>query len=182
MPDIVWPLADTPVPLAASSGSSRSPCVVVGLRKTESPDIAPARVVVVADRERVEALVIHELVLGRRDAVGDRRPEVAGGLDDRRVRPAQRQPVLQQVVRLEARAAGLAAAVEALAHHRAVLVAHGPAQRVDARRVCRVEVAVRRMTVGLVGFGVLDDRRRQARVVARRRRRGEPVREARGWS
>ena len=42
VPDMVWPLADTPVPFAASSGSSRSPWVVVGLRKTESPDIAPA--------------------------------------------------------------------------------------------------------------------------------------------
>src|SRR5262245_29533851 len=40
VPDMVWPFAETAVPFAASSGSSRSPCVLAGLRNTESPDIA----------------------------------------------------------------------------------------------------------------------------------------------
>jgi hypothetical protein len=42
VPDMVSVLAETAVPFAASSGSSRSPCVEAGLRKTESPDIAAA--------------------------------------------------------------------------------------------------------------------------------------------
>src|SRR5205814_2234654 len=42
VPDIVWSFAETPVPFAASSGSSRSPWVLAGLRTTESPAIAAA--------------------------------------------------------------------------------------------------------------------------------------------
>ena len=42
VPDMVWLLALTLVPFAASSGSSRSPWVEAGLRNTESPDIVAA--------------------------------------------------------------------------------------------------------------------------------------------
>ena len=55
----------------------------------------------IPDGESVVALVVDELVFGRRDAVGVAEPEVASGLHDRRVRPAQRQQILQQVIRLE---------------------------------------------------------------------------------
>src|SRR5207344_3222871 len=42
VPLMVSPTVVTEVPLAAISGSTRSPCVLDGFRKTESPDIADA--------------------------------------------------------------------------------------------------------------------------------------------
>ena len=133
------------------------------------------RVVVVADGERVEALVVHELARGRGDPVRIGRPEVPGRLEDRRVGPAQRQPVLQQVVRLQPRAAGLGRAVEALADHGHVLVSDRPPQRGHVGAVRRVQVTVGRVPMGQIGLRVLDDRRGQAGVGARRRRRREPA-------
>ena len=49
VPDIVWPLADTPGAVRGDLRAARGRhACVVGLRNTESPDIEAARVVVVA--------------------------------------------------------------------------------------------------------------------------------------
>ena len=133
------------------------------------------RVVVAADRERVESLVVDELVLGRRDGVRVAQPEVPGGLEDGGIGPVERQPVLEQVVGLEPGAARLGGSVEALADDRAALVAGRPAQGVDPARVGRIEIAVGGVAVWHVRLRVLDDRRGQTGVGAGARRGREPA-------
>src|SRR3954471_16336519 len=64
VPDIVWPFADTPVPFAASSGSSRSPCVLDGLRNTESPDMAAAVSSWLPTASELKALWLTNLLAG----------------------------------------------------------------------------------------------------------------------